>query len=105
MTKRQRTLNEMVDAAVLLTRNVEVREYYQVIGLVEETEPVSSPELGTKVVEAIRKVRKAMYFICSFENVGFVGSLDEHEATHGQYLLDSVDLVLSDAPYDVRGGL
>lgn len=37
----------------------------------DETEPVASLEIGPQVVETMRKVRVAMYHICSFDNVDF----------------------------------
>lgn len=67
----------------------------QVIKMAHITEPMASPELCPQVAEAMRRVRKAKYPICSMYNVDFRELEDEHKLTHGESLLKSVYLLLS----------
>lgn len=68
------------------------------------TEPAASPRYGPQVVEAMRSVLEAMYQLCLFRNVHFRAFVDKHEVTHGEALFDSVGLLLSYPPRDIRSG-
>lgn len=48
------------------------------------------------------KVLRVVYLICSFHNIDSRELVDEQELPHEKSLLDSVDLVLSGPPCNVR---
>lgn len=66
--------------------------------------PAAMPELGSQVVETMRKVRDTVYSVCSFHNVHFRGLVDEHELMLGESLLDSVDFLLTLPSYNFQIG-
>lgn len=43
-----------------------------------------------------------MCLICSFQNADSRQLVDEHKLTHGEFLLHSVNMMLSDPPYNLR---
>lgn len=92
----QRTMDEMMGAAKPIIEEVKVKEEEQVMEVVDLTEPAASSELVLQMVQALIKVRKAKYYICSFYNIDFRELVNEHELTHEEFLFDSVDLVLRD---------
>lgn len=59
--KRQRTMDEVMGTAGSLTRSVEMSEEVRTMETVGTTEPATSPELGTPLVEGMMKVPEAMY--------------------------------------------
>lgn len=67
--KRQQTLNEMVGAAGLVTKDVEVKNEGQVKQVVNMAEPVVLVKLGPHVIEAMRSVQEAMLPVYSLRNV------------------------------------
>lgn len=56
-------------------------------------------ELGT---HAMSKDREALYLVCSFHDADSQGLVDKHEPTLGKSLLDFVDVVQGDQPYDMQ---
>lgn len=58
--KRQLTIDEAMGRSRLVTRDVEVEKEEQIMEIVDVAERASSPELGSPVVEVMRKVREAM---------------------------------------------
>lgn len=76
----------------------------QMMDVVGVKKPAALPELRPHVAKAMRNVRRAVNPICSFRNVDFCDLADELELSHGEYLLDSVDLLLVDLHYNVLSG-
>lgn len=72
------------------------------MAVVDVIKPVASPELGSLVVDATRKMRETIYRICLLQNVSFQELVDEHEPTYGKSLLDFVSISLNDPPYNVE---
>lgn len=75
-----------MDAAVPVTKKVEVKGEVQMMELVDMTEPAASPEYSRWMAEAMRKVRNELYVICLFHNVDFRMLLWEQERTHGVFV-------------------
>lgn len=69
--------------------------------VVHVMEPVESPELGAQVVQAMREVRYSMYLLYLLHKADFREFVNEHNITHGQYLLGFLNLMLSDPLYNV----
>lgn len=46
------------------------------------TEPEASLEIGPERVEAMGKVREAVYPVCSFHNIDLRKLVNEHEPSH-----------------------
>lgn len=81
-----------------------MKEEYQEMEYVDVTSSVASSEPGPPVVGAMTKVREAVHFVCAFYNVNYRTPVDKHEPTHEESSLDSVDLLLSKPPCNVRCG-
>lgn len=79
-------------------------EEYQMMEVIVMAEPAALPEFGPHAVEVMRKVWEAVCLIGAFHNVDSRELVDEHKLAHGKYFLDSVDLLVSDPPYNVRNG-
>lgn len=79
-----------------------MEEESQVMKAVYVTESAASPEPGVKVVEEKEERRRAVYPIRSFHDENLVAFVDKHEPSRGKSLSDSVDLIFSDLPYNVR---
>lgn len=58
----------MMSVAAHIAEEMELSEELRVKELLCTMEPKASPGLRLKVVRVMRKVGKAMYFICSFHN-------------------------------------
>lgn len=54
----------------------------QEIEMIDVAKPMTLPELGSPVAEAMKKVRKAMCAISSFDNNDFRELVDERELMH-----------------------
>lgn len=100
--KRRRSLHEMMIAIEPGAKGAKLKEEILVIKAADVTKPAASPELGPQVVLAIKKVREAMYPICSLRDVALRRLIEEHKITHGEFLLGSVYFVLCNRPYNVR---
>lgn len=69
--KRQRTLNNMTDALIAVDEWAEVKKEQQMMKVSDVTEPTASSDLSYRIVQAMKKTREAMYFVCSFHDVDF----------------------------------
>lgn len=78
-----------------------MEEKDNVMQMVDLLEPAASSELAVQVVKVMSQVRNAMYPICSIHIVDIQELVDEHEPTHGECVLNSVDFLLFDQPYNV----
>lgn len=67
-------------------------------------EPVAMPEPGVQETGVLKKVREAMYAICSLHTVKFQEFVEKHKLMHGDSSLDSVDLVVREPPYNIQSG-
>lgn len=95
----------MIGAAGQVIREVEVKEEEDLeIEVVDLTKLTAQPKLGLQVAEVMRKMREVMYPICLLQSVNSRDHVDEHKPTHRESLFDSVNLVLSDPPYNFRSG-
>lgn len=72
-----------------------------VMEVVEAREPMALSELGPQMVEVVKKEREEMHRVCLFHSAGFRELMDEHEVTHWESSLVSLDLVLNALPYNV----
>lgn len=64
-------VGEMLSAAKPVTKEAEVEEKYQVMEMIDATEPMVSLGLGSQLLKVTGKVREAIYLIRSSHNVGF----------------------------------
>lgn len=64
LPKSQCTIGEILGTAGSMAKKVEWKQKNQVVEPFDVTEPAATPELGTQVVKATRKVRTAMYSVC-----------------------------------------
>lgn len=104
MPKRKQGIGEMMSAKGSVTKKMDVKEEDQMIEVADVMEPEALPEHCPRVLEAMRKVRKAMYRIDSFRNVHLRELEDRYELTHGEPFMRSTDSLLSDLPYNIRSG-
>lgn len=102
--KRQRPLNEMMLGRWREIEHSKVKTEDEVAELVDVTETAEMTEVGPRVQEGMRTVPVVIFPACSVHNVDFCEVVDEHELTHRESSVASVDLVLSDPPYNVRRG-
>lgn len=100
--KRQQMIHEMIGVAGMLTRDLELKTKNQVMEVADVAQSTALGDLDSHVVETMRKAQDAMYAIQLFQNVDFQQLVDEHELTHGFFLLDSVDFVFIGSPYNFR---
>lgn len=56
------------------------------------------------MVEAVIRVGKAIYPICSFHDLDFQDLVDEHELKNGDLLLNSIGLMHIDLQHNVQSG-
>lgn len=77
MPKRRRAIGETLGAAIPVTKEVKVKKENQAVETVDVTEPAGMPELGRKVVEAMREVSEAIYSVRSLKNVNFQELVEE----------------------------
>lgn len=84
------------------TKKVKLKLEDQVVEKVDVAEPGSMLKLGTQVLEAMWKVRAVMCPVSLFQNADFQELVEEQELTYGENLLDSLDSLLADPPYNVR---
>lgn len=71
MPKRQQTIDEMMGKARPVTNGEKLKKEDKVMEAANLTEPETSPEIGAQVLEAMRKVREAMYFVSLFHGIDF----------------------------------
>lgn len=93
-------LDEKTDAT-RLCRKVEQNEREKPVEVVSVTKTATSSDLSPQVVVAMRKLPEGVYPACWFPVADLRGLLDERELTHGKFLLNSTNLVLSCHPYNV----
>lgn len=91
----------MLVAIAAATKEMEVREEDRVMEIVDMTEPAAFPELAPQAVHVMRKVPEAMYPAFSNHNVDFRKLVDEQKLTQEDSLLGSVNVILSELPYNV----
>lgn len=102
--KSQLTIDEMLRAVGLNCKGVELKEENEVMDVLDVTEPAAASELDSEVIEAIRKVRKAMYPICWFQIVDYRNLVDENSMTHEGSLSDHMYSVVSNPRCSARSG-
>lgn len=98
----QPMLAEMMFGEKILTKEVEENEENQIINANGMAEQVESLELSLQVANAMKKVGKLTYRACSFQLVGFQEAARRCKPTHDVSWSTTVNLVLSNPPYNVR---
>lgn len=73
----------MTDSIRPVTKEMEVKNEHQMTELVDVTKLAASSELGSKVVEAMRKVEEATRPARSLQNIDYQEFADKNERTNG----------------------
>ena len=64
--------------------------------------PSETDELDANSVSAFHRLKSGMEEFCMVYATGFQELVEVHEATKGETLEDSVQLILTDPPYNIR---
>lgn len=86
----------MLGTAGTANEEVDLKEGYQAMKLVDVTERSAFSEPGAKVGEAMRRVREPVKPTCSFDDFDFQELINDHKLWYGEHLLDSMDFTRFD---------
>lgn len=73
---------------------MEVEKVDHIVNRADLTKPAVSSEFGAQVAEVTGKLRKAVYPVWLFQNLYSQTLVNESRLTHGELLLERVQLIL-----------